>query len=301
MFKRLRNWLGEAICDWLNAQRPPRLNPLCDFQRISYELKPADILLVEGRSRVSNIIKQVTHSPWTHAAIYIGRIYDIEGDGLRQIVRRFYDGPPDQQLLIESMLGSGTIVTPLHHYHEDHIRICRPTHLSPSDARRVIRYVIQRLGYQYDVRQLFDMARFFLPYPLIPKRWRTTLFEHHAGRHTRTVCSTLLADAFASVHYPILPFINRDAQGETRFYRRSPKLFAPRDFDYSPYFDVIKYPYLELNEIELYRRLPWDDSGKICDDEGVCYGPDPNQKQDAGGKVFGFVRTKEGVKEENTI
>ncbi len=273
MVKGLRNWIGRIICEWLNAQKEPPSQTLCDFQRIGYELKPADILLVEGRSRVSNIIKQVTHSSWTHAAIYIGRFYDVESDGLRQTIRQFYDGEPDQQLLIESILGQGTVVTPLSYYQNDHIRICRPSSLSPSDARRVIRYVIKRLGYQYDVRQLFDMARFFLPYPLIPKRWYSSLFEHHPGRHTRTVCSTLLADAFASVHFPVLPFIERDKAGKTHFYQRNPKLFTPRDFDYSPYFDVIKYPYLELNEVELYRKLPWDDSGKLCDDQGQCHVP----------------------------
>ena len=35
----------------------------------------------------------------------------------------------------------------------------------------------------------------------------------------------------------------------------------PRDFDYSPYFSIIKYPFLGMNDIGLYRRLPWDKEG----------------------------------------
>ena len=39
-------------------------------------LQPGDVLLVEGNNHVSGIIKYLTQSTWSHAALYVGRIGD---------------------------------------------------------------------------------------------------------------------------------------------------------------------------------------------------------------------------------
>ncbi|MCK4710812.1 MAG: hypothetical protein KAU21_19515, partial [Gammaproteobacteria bacterium] len=44
-------------------------------------------------------------------------------------------------------------------------------------------------------------------------------------------------------------------------HHRNPKLFTPRDFDYSPYFDVIKYPIFDFDELAVYKQLPWNKEG----------------------------------------
>ena len=46
-------WIGSRIIHWLTDERPPQGVPQSDFDRLSYEMRPADVLLVEGRSRVS--------------------------------------------------------------------------------------------------------------------------------------------------------------------------------------------------------------------------------------------------------
>ncbi len=245
---------------------PPGQSPLCDFNRLCYELRPGDILLVEGRSRVSEVIKIITQSSWTHSALYIGRLCDIEDKRLRERVKSYYSGEPNARLLVEAVLASGTIVVPVSKYRKDHLRICRPGKLSPKDAHSVIAYVIERLGAAYDVRQLLDLARFFFPWAVMPRRWRSSLFQHNAGSPTRTVCSCLLAEAFASVDFPVLPFIDRRDDGSLRFFKRNPRLFTPKDFDYSPYFDIIKYPFLGLDDIGIYRKLPWADEKLIYND-----------------------------------
>jgi len=112
-----------------------------------------------------------------------------------------------------------------------------------------------------------DLARFFFPWGVLPRRWRSSLFQHNAGEATRTVCSTLLAEAFGSVNFPILPFIWRATDGSIRFFKRNPRLFAPRDFDYSPYFHIIKYPFLGMGDLGLYRRLPWSEDDWMYNDE----------------------------------
>ena len=151
------------LVKWLQYKSPQPNQQLCDFERIRHEIKPCDIVLIEGRSRVSEVIKLITQSTWSHAALFIGRLHDIEDAELRNEVRRHYFGPLDQQLIIESELGTGTVVRPLQAYEEEHIRLCRPRGLSYSDSQEVIKYAISRLGDEYNTRQIFDLARFFFP------------------------------------------------------------------------------------------------------------------------------------------
>ena len=256
--RRMTNKLSQWGMNWLTRDGPLPETPLCDFNRLRFELRPCDVLLVEGRSRVAEVIKLITQSPWSHSALYIGRLFDIRDPRLRVVIEANFEGDPEEQLVIEAALGKGTIITPLSAYRNEHLRICRPDGLSADDAQEVLAYAIGKLGNNYDIRQVMDLARFFFPWTILPRRWRSSLFQHNAGDATRTVCSTLLAEAFSQVDFPILPFIDRGDDGSLRLFKRNPKLFAPRDFDYSPYFSIIKYPYLGVNDLGLYRRLPWD-------------------------------------------
>lgn len=269
----LKSTLVKRLTTWLVKERPLSEMPLCDFDRLSYEIRPCDVLLVEGRSRVSNIIKNITQTAWTHAALYIGRLRDIDDPALRVLVRKFYDGDDGDQLVIEALLGEGTLIRPLEKYRGEHLRICRPRGLSRQDAGRVIEFCAHHLGGGYDIRQLVDLARFMYPYAVVPRRWRSSLFEYNASITTRVVCSSMIAAAFTSVHYPILPVIQRDQDGKLQFYKRNTRLFTPRDFDYSPYFDIIKYPILGLDDVALYRQLPWNQGGVVCNDENDCFIP----------------------------
>ncbi len=80
----------------------------------------------------------------------------------------------------------------------------------------------------------------------------------------------MLAEAFASVDFPILPFIQRQKDGKLRLLKRNARLFTPRDFDYSPYFDIIKYPYMGFGELTTYRQLPWHKE-LVCNEEDDCF------------------------------
>lgn len=267
-------WLEHKITRWLTKDHPKVENThMCDYEQLSYEIKPCDVLLIEGQSHVSHVIKGITQSPWTHAALYIGRLSDIQDEDTRNNIRNHFDGDENKQLILEALMGEGTIINALDKYSQDHVRICRPKTLSRQDASRVIAYTTRRLGCDYDVRQLLDLARFLFPYGILPRRWRSSLFQHNVGSPTRAVCSSLIAAAFSSVHFPILPVIEKSDNGKIKLYRRNFRLYTPPDFDYSPYFEIIKYPYLGLEEIAIYRKLPWDQDGIICNSENDCYIP----------------------------
>ncbi len=267
MFKSLAG----LLTNWLMQDSHDIKSPLCDFERIRHEIKPCDVLLVDGRSRISKVIKQITQSPWSHAMIYIGRLHDIEDDRIRQTVREAYDGSPDEQLIIESELGFGSVVHPLSRYEGDHLRICRPNGLSYGDSQQVIHYAVSRLGLDYDVRQVLDLARFFFPYSLMPKRLGSTLFQHSPGQETKTVCSSMIAEAFSFIHFPILPLVKQTSENGVQLFQRNPRLCTPRDFDYSPYFRIIKYPFLDYTHHSDYKLLPWHGHGALEGKEGEFY------------------------------
>lgn len=267
MLKSLKKWIWDKAISILLAESNKEVLSPINYERMKFEIRPADVLLVEGQLRVSNVIKAITQSSWSHTALYVGRLYDIQDPETKARIEQHYDGPPDVPLVIESLLGQGTVITPLKYYQDFHVRICRPKGISPADVSMVINYACQYLGMAYDVRQLLDLARFLIPWwTLIPRRWQSTLFEHNAQSHTKVVCSTMIASAFASVRFPVLPLIFQLEDKKFTLKERNLRLFTPRDFDYSPYFEIIKYPLLGKDDIGFYRKLPWDESGIITEE-----------------------------------
>jgi hypothetical protein len=265
------NWIRTTIVNWLKHKRPLPNTPLSDFERIRHEVKACDVILVEGRSRVSEVIKLITQSSWSHATLYIGRLHDIEDPQLQEALGRYYHGIPDKQLIIESELGLGTVVRALTVYEQEHLRICRPRGLGFNDSQKVIAHAISRLGTSYDVRHVFDLARFLFPWFIMPRRWRSSLFSAHPGKSTQTVCSTMIAEAFGHIQFPILPLVKRIEGDRVQLFLRNPKLCTPSDFDYSPYFDIIKYPFLDFHHHADQRLLPWQGAARLSEEEQGLY------------------------------
>ncbi len=267
----MTNWIRAAVVSWLKYKKPLPHAPLSDFERIRHEVKACDVLLIEGRSRVSDVIKLITQSNWSHAVLYIGRLHDVENPQLREWLGKYYTGNADKQLIIESELGMGTVVRVLSSYEREHIRICRPRGLGYSDSQKVIAYAIGRLGTTYNVRQIFDLARFLFPWVILPRRWRSTLFSTNPGESTQTVCSTMIAESFGSIQFPILPLVKRVEGDRVQLFIRNPKLCTPSHFDYSPYFDIIKYPFLDFQFHADQRLLPWQGSARLSAEEKGMY------------------------------
>jgi hypothetical protein len=187
------------------------------------------VLLVEGNNHIAGVIKYLTQSTWSHAALYVGPVMGkFEGD--------------EPHVLIEAEIGHGVISAPLSKYLKFHTRVCRPVGLTPDDLDKVCRYAIERIGLDYDLKNIIDLLRYLMPLP-IPQRWRRRMMTLGSGDPTRIICSALIAQAFESVRYPILPRVtqieSRQARRDILEIRHS-SLYAPRDFDISPYFEVVK-------------------------------------------------------------
>jgi hypothetical protein len=207
-------------------------------------IRRGDILLIEGRNHISGIIKYLTQSTWSHAALYVG---PIEG-------RFSTSGEPCD--LVESNLDNGITAVPLSNYIRFHTRICRPVGLTAADCDAVCRYAVDRIGLAYDLKNLVDLARYLVPLPA-PQRWRRRMIALGSGDPTRLICSALIAQAFGAVGYPILPSVTRAESESARreiFHIRDSSLYTPRDFDISPYFAVVK-PTIEVGFN--YKDIHW--------------------------------------------
>ena len=50
-----------------------------------------------------------------------------------------------------------------------------------------------------------------------------------------------------------------------------PKLCTPSDFDYSPYFDIVKYPYFDADANGNYALIDWHDAAELDQTEKDFY------------------------------
>ena len=127
----------------------------------------------------------------------------------------------------------------------------------------MVEYVIARIGHSYDMKNIIDLLRHFIRTPPTLHRWKRKLITLGSGDPTRTICSALIAEAFQSVHYPILPDVSVKRPKdqvcgecyEEVLHDRHSSLVTPRDFDVSPYFRIIK-PTID-HEFDPH-RLRWE-------------------------------------------
>jgi hypothetical protein len=213
MIRPLLRFFGRLIIRYL---KKPLLNyrsyqfiPLAELEAC---LQPGDVLLVEGNQRISSAIKYLTQSTWSHAAYYVGR-----EAGLRDK----YDHPA---ALVEADLTDGVIAASLTKYLGYNTRICRPELITEADRNVVSNYIINSIGQSYDVKNVVDLARYLMPQPPVPVRWRRRMIALGSGEPTQAICSTLIARAFQS--------------GEISDFARCHARKSARDYAYSSPFLV---------------------------------------------------------------
>lgn len=283
---RARRWLVDRILDYLTQ-------PLGSYEQrarndvaaLKSHLRKADVLLVEGDQRVSAIIRYLTQSSWSHSALYIGDELLRRGGEHAERARAQF-GAEAEHLVVEA-LPQGVVASPLHKYVDYNLRICRPHGLRAADAQRLLDEAVAAIGWRYDLRNVLDLARYLIPVRIVPDRWRAGALHIGSGQPTEVICSSLLARLFYHVRFPILPeqvtpppevaaagpapqasepagrallrrvFGQPSRREYTGLFRmRHPTLVTPRDFDLSPYFDIVKFNPLARGEFD-YSRMQW--------------------------------------------
>ena len=236
------------------------------------QLHPGDVILVEGDQRVSQVIRYLTQSSWSHSALYIG-------DELRRFKPELADtllaehGTEARHLIIEATVEQGVACAPVAKYINYNLRVCRPRGLRRQDLDHILAEVTGQIGRGYNVRHIFELGRYFFPVSLIPRRFRRAALAYGGETTRRVICTTMLARAFARVGYPIVPRVTLDEvltphtwlgrlvgrnghSVRARYSKENPALITPRDFDLSPYFEIVKFNHLAGGKFD-YRRIEW--------------------------------------------
>ena len=247
-----------------------------DLEALRRSLRPGDVILVDGDQRVSEVIKYLTQSTWSHAVLYVGDTLLRQHPAERQALTTAH-GRDAHHMIVEALMD-GVIASPLSKYAGFNLRVCRPKGLRHEDAERVVHEVTSQLGLQYDVKNLLDLARYFFPVSLIPRRFRRKALQLGSGLTTQVICTSMIGRAFQNVGFPVMPVLTPVAARapeprrlRDRLLRRKqpapyPGVFAhepyslitPRDFDLSPYFEIVKLELLEEPNFD-YRRMQWAD------------------------------------------
>jgi hypothetical protein len=277
------DWLSAHLADFLNQPSGYyELRDQNDPERLRRHLRKGDVLLVEGDQRVSTVIKLLTQSCWSHVALYVGDELVARGGPLRdEIVDRF--GASSEHMLVEA-LYDGVVASPINKYIDFNLRLCRPHRLRPDDLKRVLDESILSIGWHYDLRNLIHLARHLLMVSLRPGRYPAGSARFGSEAGTEVICSSLLGQVFHAVNFPVLPTITYpDGTGPTPplgrlqrllgrdrsryqgiYQQRHPTLLTPRDFDLSPYFEIVKFNAIADGRFD-YQRIAWavdtDESG----------------------------------------
>jgi|HubBroStandDraft_6_1064221.scaffolds.fasta_scaffold274640_3 hypothetical protein len=279
------SWLLDRMSDWAVGllTKPIKSYSLHipnDIAALKRHIRKGDVILVEGNERISECIKYLTQSSWSHSALYVGDEPIRRNPAMKApLVAQF--GEEANFLLVEAIVEAGVVLSPLTKYRDFNIRVCRPFNLSSVDLADVMDEALRSVGNTYDLRNVIDLARYFLPVSLVPARFRRQALQFGSGEPTRVICSSVIASSFHRVKFPIVanyehlpapatppplprrklwPIRSRSTGGLQYGALRmvSPTLVTPRDFDLSPYFEIIKFNIIEGMRFD-YHKILWAD------------------------------------------
>jgi len=273
----LRSWFLARLADFL--QKPVghyERRGWTDYDALRRSIRKGDVLLVDGDLRVSAIVKYLTQSSWSHAALYIGdELVRRGGEESERALQEFGEGA--HHLLVEA-LYEGVVVTPLRKYADANVRLCRPSRLRAEHLQTVLEDSIAAVGWRYDIRNVFELARHTLMLSLFPGRYRRRVERLGNGIASDVICTSLLGRLFHQVGFPVLPsvtFPEKSAEWEETsrfslrwlrrrrahsgvFRQRHYTLLTPRDFDLSPHFEIIKFNVIQRGDFD-YQQIEWDE------------------------------------------
>jgi hypothetical protein len=283
----LRDWITVRLAEFLNKPLGHyEQRGWNDFDALKRQIRKGDVLLVEGDQRVSSVIRYLTQSSWSHAAIYIGdELVRRGGEPGEQAVASF--GDEAKHLIVEALF-EGVVASPLTKYVDFNVRLCRPHRLRSEHLEIILDDAVAAIGWRYDVRNILQLALHLVLVSLFPGRYRRDALCSAGSTATEVICTSLLGRLFHKVRYPVLPSVafpegatpnaeetRRLSLSPLRLFRRrrfSPRpgvfrrrhhtLLTPRDFDLSPYFDIVKFNVIAQRGFD-YQQMEWADDPQV--------------------------------------
>ena len=274
----IRGWLTDRLTRYMSEPVSHYdLRGRNDLDQLKSTIRKGDVLLVDGDQRVSSVIKYLTRSTWSHAVLYIGdELLRRDGD-LKERTRETF-GDSAEHLIVEALFD-GVVVSPLGKYIDYNVRLCRPHRLRPDHLKIVLDDAVAAIGWRYDLRNILDLAAHLLFVSLLPGKHREEVLRFGSGASSQVICTSLLGQLFHKVGFPVLPSVTypegsgapeppirrrrwslfprrRRNRLQGLYRRRHPTLLAPRDFDLSPYFEIVKFNLISESSFD-YNRIEW--------------------------------------------
>ncbi len=246
------NQLKNKLFNYITKEQTPTGFPPCDFEKTNDLIKPGDIILIQGKNRLSFAISYITKSIWTHAALCIGKLDEIQDKALKEHIKTHFKDGSNENLIIEGIAGKVTKVSPLSDYKKYHFRICRPINISEQSLKQAITYAITAVGNEISLWQVGNLLKLLVFWTVLPNWFFAGFYKPKQGFRPK-ICSSIIAEAFASAKFPILPAVSRGREGSYHLTPTDPRFFFPAMIDYSPYFEIIKYPLFGISSNQVYK------------------------------------------------
>ena len=216
---RIQARVATVMGDTRLTTRPPFIGPEL-IEKIQPRLQPGDILLERRNWYLSN---PALPGFWPHAALYVGRLGDLERLGVKKHpafkkhAREYFVAAPDGRgnTVIEA-ISEGVVLNSLtHSMHADYVAVLRPRVSEKAVARAIIR-AFGNLGKKYDfefdfndtsklvcTQVVYESYRDVVDFPLRRVVGRMTLpandiarkYVTEAGRADRQLDFVLFLDA----------------------------------------------------------------------------------------------------------
>jgi hypothetical protein len=247
-----------------------------DVEALLSHVSKGDVLLIEGEQRISQVIKLLTHSTWSHSAIYIGDELVQRGGALRERALETW-GDDASHMIVEALMD-GVVAEPIKKYAHLNLRLCRPHRLRPEHLKTVLDDAVAAIGWHYDLRNVVDLAKHLVSVSVFPSRLRRERERMGSDVQTEVICSSLIGQIYQRVGFPVAPmvtyragvggieparaglmrrfFVRRGFEPQAVFHRRHPTLLTPRDFDLSPFFQTVKFNSIAGGLFD-YQRIQW--------------------------------------------
>lgn len=218
LLRRFRARLFDAFLTYLTRPiRHASAATIEGVQSLAGVLCRGDVLLSEGNTRASALVKCLTRSAWSHVSIYVGPLDDGQ----------------DPRCIVEADIAAGVRSIRLSELNALNVRVLRPTGLDRMNRSRLAEWVVSRIGSEYDHAHAWLLGRRLLRLPLRPSLRPSP--DAVASTATRFICCTLLTHAFAFVGLVIAPV--QAGSGSTA--RADLGNVTPGDFERASVFEVI--------------------------------------------------------------
>jgi hypothetical protein len=218
LWRLLRERLWDAFLRYLTAPIPPSVPATGEsVESLATRLRRGDVLLSEGNTRVSRLIKRLTGSRWSHVSIYVGPL----------------DEGSDPRCVVEADMAVGVRSIRLSELGAVSVRVLRPASLDSTKRNRLVEWVTSRIGDEYDHAHALLLGRRLLR--LAPRTRPAASASTATGTARRFICCSLLVHAFASIGLAIVPGRACPDAEECA----DPSSITPGDFEKAAMFEVV--------------------------------------------------------------